>query len=248
MSRPVAFAYAGARMQARYGRLVTRSEWERLRRLGSLNAFLQAARETGLRPWVLQVDSTADAHQLEAQLRLLFRRRVRELAGWAPASWRPAIEWSAVLPDLPAIAHGVRGGASWPWIAGDTQLAWLAIGDRPRAPQPLQGFLPAKGVTPDPLAHWLARWRERWPAVLPTERAGLDELVQLIRAALAAASANATAAEAALQRPLRRLFRRQTRAPAGLFAYLVLTWLEMVAVRGALLRRRLGLPLEGVAA
>lgn len=246
--RTVDFAYAGARIQARYGALLPAAQWERLQRLEGLGAFLQAARDTGLRPWVLQVDPAADAHQLEAQLRLLFRRRVAELAAWAPPAWRPAIEWTAVLPDLPAIAHRLRGGAAAPWMAADARLSWLAADARPRVPEELQGLAPAKGEAPEPLAAWLDGWRARWPAMLPGEREGLEALVKSIRATLAAARTDTPAALAALQRPLRRLFRRHTRAPAGLFIYLALTWLEMVAVRGALLRRRLALPIEGVAA
>ena len=248
MSRTVAFAYAGARIQARYGKLVPASTWERLRRLDAVNAFLQAARDTGLRPWVLQVDPSADAHQIEAHLRLLFRRRIAELAAWAPEAWRPAIEWTAVLPDLPAIAHRLRGGEPAPWTAADARLAWLADAELPRMPEELQGLRPAKGTAPEPLAYWLERWRALWPAPRPEDRAGLEKLVRMIRDACGPAVAGASAAQARLQPPLRRLFRRHTRAPAGLFAYLVLTWLEMIAVRGALLRRRLGLPIEAVAA
>jgi hypothetical protein len=199
--RTVGFAYAGARIQARYGRRVPETTWDRLHRLATPLAFLQGARDTALRPWLVQVDPDADAHQVEAQLRALFRRRVRELAGWAPAPWRPAIEWTAVLPDLPA------------------------TGDRPQ--------------------DWLQRWRGLWPPVLREERRGLEQLVALLERAAQGAADDAVAAEAALLPPLRKLFRRHTRAPAGLFAYLALAWMEFAAVRGALSRRLLALPLEG---
>lgn len=206
MIRTVGFAYAGARIQARYGRRVPEATWERLRRLGTTRAFLQGARDTALRPWLVQVDADAGAHALEAQLRALFRRRVHELAGWAPAPWRPAVDWVAALPDLPAAAGAVEA---------------------------------------EPAQAWLQRWREQWPPVRPAERRALEHLVALLRRAARDAAVDAPAAEAALVPPLRKLFRRQTRAPAGLFAYLALTWMEFSAVRGALARRRLGLPLEG---
>lgn len=246
--RTVDFAYAGARIQARYGALVPAAQWERLHRLEGVAAFLQAARDTGLRSWLLQVDPNADAHQVEAQLRLLFRRRVGELAGWAPPAWHAAIAWTAVLPDLPAIVHRLRDGAPALWMAADAQLSWLGAEGRPHVPDGLKVLQPDKGAPPEPLAAWLERWRALWPGLLPGEREGLEALVRLVRVALVAARADAPAALTALQKPLRRLFRRHTRAPAGLFVYLVLTWLELVAVRGALLRRRLALPVEGVAA
>lgn len=222
--RTVDFAYAGARIQARYGARAPASHWERLLRIGGLGAFLQAARETGLGAWTLQLDPNADAHQIEAQLRLLFRRRVAELAQWAPPAWRPAVEWCAVLPDVPAIAHRLRSGSPAPWMGNDARLA------------------------PESGAAWLAHWRKLWPAMLPGEREGLEQLVQLVHTAIAGAEGDAPAALARARQPLRRLFRRHTRAPAGLFIHLLLTWQELVAVRGALLRRRLGLPLEGAGA
>jgi hypothetical protein len=246
MMRTVDFAYAGARIQARYGARLPPASWERLLRVGGLDAFLQAARDTGLRAWTLQLDPQAGAHQIEAQLRALFRRHVAELARWAPTPWRRAIEWCAVLPDLPAVAHRLRGGMPAAWMANDARLAWLAAGERPALPDELKILAPAKGRAPDPAAAWLKRWRELWRATVPSERAGLEQLVQLLRATVAAAAIDAPAALEQARLPLRRLFRRHTRGPAGLFIHLLLTWQELVAVRGALLRRRLGLPIEAV--
>jgi len=246
MMRTVDFAYPGARIQSRYGVRVPAAHWERLLRVGGLGAFLQAARDTGLRAWTLQLDPNADAHQIEAQLRLLFRRHVAELAQWAPKAWRPAVEWCAALPDLAVIAHRLRGGMPAAWIANDVRLAWLAAGERPALPDELKFLAPAKGGAPDPGAAWLKRWRELWPATLPSERDGLEQLVQLLRVTVAGAAVDAPAALARVRPPLRRLFRRHTRGPAGLFIHLLLTWQELVAVRGALLRRRLGLPTEAV--
>jgi hypothetical protein len=202
MSRTVGFAYPGARIQARYGRLVGAPAWERLRRLDTAAGFLQGARDTALRPWVAQLDASSDPHALEAQLRGLFQARIAELSEWSPPEWRPAVAWVEGLPELP------------------------------RTKQPN-------------VDDWLARWRALWPAMGAAERRALDELVALLQDAVRDAARDAPSALAALQRPLRKLFRRHTRAPAGLFAYLALTWIEFAALRGALLRRRLGLPLEG---
>lgn len=247
MIRTVGFAYAGARIQARYGKLVPAAQWERLRRLGTPGAFMQAARDTALRPWLTQIDVTADPHQLEAQLRALFRRRVGELAEWSPPSWRPALAWTEVLPDLPVLADRLRGGAPAPWMTADERFAAVAA-DAGRLPGPLRGLQDAVQARRPIVAAWLERFRALWPATLPEERRGLEQLLRLLQDTLKAAAADAPGALAALQRPLRKLFRRNTRAPAGLFAYLALTWLEFAALRGALLRRRLGLPLEGAAA
>jgi len=247
MMQVVDFAYAGARIQARHASRVPASQWERLQRIEGLAAFLQAARDTGLRAWTLQLDAAADAHQIEAHLRLLFRRHVAELAQWAPPAWRPAIEWCAVLPDLPAIVHRLRGGEALPWMAADARLGELAGAGRPRLSAELKLFAPRDGELPDPVATWLARWRELWPAPRADERRALEALVRVLREAMAAAARDAPAASARLRQPLRRLFRRHARAPAGVFVHLVLAWQELMTLRGALLRRRLALPIEGAA-
>lgn len=231
MSRTVGFAYPGARIQARFGRLVMPAAWDRLQRLDTLGGFLQASRETSLRAWLTQLDAAADAHEIEAQLRATFRRRVAELSAWSPPAWRPAAHWAAVLPDLPAIA-ALRRGDRETWLQADG-----AFDDESRQ----------LGASPAPAEAWVARWRRLWPPLAPEERRALEQLVTLLRAPAAGAEAGAKTAQA-LQRPLRRLFRRHTRAPAGLFAWLALCWIELARLRGALLRRRLGLPPEGAPA
>ena len=246
MRRIVGFAYAGARIQARYGRLATRPIWERLLRLDSAGALVQAARDTPLQPWVAQLDATADAHQIEAQLRALFRRRVAELAEWAPPDWRPAVEWVDVLPDLPAIAARFQGVEA-PWLRADARLGAIDI-ERQVVPAPWRGLHQAWRDRQPLASAWLERWRALWPRAQAAERRALERLVQLLDEARRRAADDAPAALAALHAPLRKLFRRHTRSPAGLFAYLALTWTEFAALRGALLRRRLGLPLEAAVA
>jgi len=250
MRRIVGFAYAGARIQARYGRLTTRPTWERLLRLATAAALVQAARDTPLQPWVAQLDAAADPHQIEAQLRALFRRRVAELAAWAPPDWRPAVEWTELLPDLPAIAAAF-GGVDAPWLRADARFGAIVsagAGAGRQVPAPLRGLHQAWRDRQPLTAAWLARWRALWPRAQAAERRALERVVQLLEEARRGAAGDAAAALSALHAPLRKLFRQHTRDPAGLFAYLALTWIEFAALRGALLRRRLGLPLEAAAA
>lgn len=247
MSRTVPFAYAGARIQARYGRLVARPTWERLHKLDSLGGFLQGARDTALRPWVAQLDAGADVHQIEAQLRVLFRRHVAELAQWAPPEWRPAVRWVEVLPDLPAIAARLRG-ADAPWLQADARLARVGTAGRERLPAEWRALQAPAGAPRGLAAGWLEYWRALWPPMPPSDRRALEQLVALVQQAATRAQRDAPNAVVALQPPLRRLIRRHMRAPAGLFAWLVLGWIEFTALRGAVVRRRLGLPLEGAVA
>lgn len=246
MSRVVGFAYAGARIEARYGRLVSRPTWERLERLETTDGFLQAARDTPLQAWVAQLDPATDAHRLEAQLRALFRQRIAELAQWAPSDWRAAVRWVDVLVDLPAI--GARfGGADAPWLREDGRFGAIRVGPEADVPEALRELRQAWSGKRPLLATWLEHWRALWPPVSADERRALERLLALLGEAQRNAARDAPAALAALQGPLRKLMRRQMRAPAGLFAYLALTWLEFAALRGALVRRRLALPVEAAA-
>lgn len=243
MSRTVAFAYPGARLQARYGQLLPDASWERLFRIEDYGAFLQSARDSALRPWVLHLDPAGTPHQIERHLRAQYRQRVRMVAGWMPPDWRPAVRWVERLPDLPAAAHVLAGGAAADWVREDPPLASL-IAARQNPPRRVAGLAllargPAGGESL--FAAWRARWGQTWPEMAAEERAGMEALAALLDPAQRAAGA------APARAPLRRLFRRQARAPAGAFAYLALLWQEMVRLRGALLRRRLALPLEEAA-
>lgn len=225
MSRIVAFAYAGARAQARYGQLLSDGQWERLQRLPDLGSFLQAARDTALRPWVLNLQADTGAHTLEAALRAQFRLRVRAAAQWAPRPWGAALRWIEALPDIPGAAHVLGGKPAYPWMAGE----------------PAPALARAWGEGRTLAAAWLERFRSLWPAPDPA----LERLALLAQRALGnARHEDAAAAAARIQPALRRVFRAHTRAPAGLAAYLALCWLEGAALRGALLRRRFTLTQE----
>ena len=225
MSRTVAFAYAGARVQGRYGQLLSENQWERLARIPDFGLFVQTARDTALRPWVVNLDAHTEPHALEASLRAQFRLRVRAVAHWAPAPWRPALRWIEVLPELSAAVHLLGGKPAYPWMAGE----------------PATVLTRAWGEGRGLATAWFEHWRSLWPAADPA----LERLTRLGQHVLKHAQHEDAGAAATRLRPvLRRLFRSHTRAPAGLVAYLALSWLELMALRGALLRRRFTLPTE----
>ncbi len=220
------FDYAGARAQARYGQRLTEGQWERLARAPDFALYVQGARETALRPWVANLDAAVPPHVLEAALRAQFRARVRAAAAWTPQPWRAALRWIETLPDLPVARHLRGGETQYDWIAADPVLAAAAV------------------RTPD---DWLDRWRSLWPDDRAA-RAALERLVRAVRAVAAAAvEQDADVARARIEPILRRTFRRHTRAPAGLVAWLALSWLELAQLRGALLRRRFALAPEAAA-
>jgi len=211
------FDYAGARAQARHGQLLPEAQWERLARVPDFALYAQTARETALRPWVATLDAATRPHVLEAALRAQFRAHVRAVAAWVPRAWRPALRWIETLPDLPVASHLLAGEPAYEWMGADPALARVAVRN---------------------LTAWLAQWRKFWPDDAAA-RAPLERLVRDVRrVAQDAAREDAATARARLEPVLRRAFRRHTRAPAGLVAYLALSWLQLARLRGALLRRR----------
>ena len=95
------FAYARARMQARHGQRPDDAVWNRLHASGSLAHFLEAARNTGLRPWVSHLSVRTAPHDVELTLRADFSAYVAEVASWVPKAWRPAVLWVKHIARVP---------------------------------------------------------------------------------------------------------------------------------------------------
>lgn len=118
MSASAEFAYGQARMQARIGERPSESDWQALDGIQSTGQYLERARMTALRRHLANVDSGMDGHAIDRSLRDEARRSAREVAGWIPPRWRPAISSFAELPDLPTA--GTQDGAT------AAALAWVA--------------------------------------------------------------------------------------------------------------------------
>ena len=86
-------AYVQARLQARHGRRPTDDRWRLLEATPDLAGYLQAARATSLRPWVVHLPAESGTHQIERSLRRDWKIYVAEISRWLPASWRPAAAW-----------------------------------------------------------------------------------------------------------------------------------------------------------
>lgn len=227
-----AFAYALARLHAR---IADRAEDPARRRLAAVDDFghfLQLAARGGFGPWLKNLGTTSGAHAVEFALREAWRARLRELAGWLPARWRPAVEWLRVAPDLPVLADLLQRGRRATWMELDTR--WSQLPAEPSAVR-------------DALA-------ERWPEL---ERFGDDELAAawLARAQALLPSIDGRSMkviEALLQAQLEvadadwlvRVFRRDRSAPVRVFAYAGLERLDFEFLRGQLVRRQLQLQLQ----
>lgn len=243
MTESTAFAYAGARMQARYGERLTPSSWNHLGRIADFDHLVETLRGTALAPWVAELTASAGPHRIESRLRERFRHEVDEVADWMPRAWHDAVAWFRWAPDLPLLAHVRYRRPAWPWMADDPVARVLVAGrgGDSRALAELLAF--AAGVDDErPIVdHWLDAWRARWP------RSGRGDALSAARArvrALIDRRRVEAGDRAALEPAFRRSFRRHARDPAGAFAYLALLHIQFTRLREILLRRRLFEPTD----
>jgi hypothetical protein len=241
------FAYAQARLQARLGARPSVAVWERLCAFGGLAAWLEQARATPLRHWLASVSAATPPHEIERLLRAHFRRVIAEVARWVPPRWRAAVRWLEIVPDLPALAHLLRGEAAHDWMREEPVLRAVA-----EAEPSLRARALARGPWADLAAGrpdeggLFVRWVEGWHARRPDgrhEHALLAELTAALRAHRDAfprlATTQTESARLALEARLVHIFRRSLLAPAAAFAWLLLAALEFERVRGELLVRAL---------
>jgi hypothetical protein len=238
--------YAQARLQSRHGQRAGEAVWQRLETAREFAALLDAVAQSPLRPWVAGLTAASPAHRIESVLRAHWRARVAELAGWMPPPWRPALEWCAVLPDLPLLQHLARGGAGPAWLADDPELGPLsraAAGERAAALAagplaPLAGAWSA----PDTLGQaWTAEWQRRQPRAAAAGGSSLAAVTQTLRTHVAAFGSAAPGTgwllRRALQARLVLLMRRAALEPAAAFIDLALCALDGERLRGELLGR-----------
>lgn len=240
MTEATDFAYAGARMQARYGVRPGAAGWNHLARISDFAHLLQAVRGTAMAPWVAELTANTGAHQIERALRGRFREEVDEVARWLPRSWRRAAAWLRWLPDLPTLAHVRHQRRAWPWLEDDAVRRAL-VGDHGSESGRRVG-LERIGVGSDDGQTVIAGWLEAWRACRPGDDgrrlAGLGETDALVRS-LIDRQTPWEERRVEVEPRLRRLFRRHVREPAGAFAYLALVYIQFTRLRGLLLQLRL---------
>jgi hypothetical protein len=251
------FAYAQARVQARYAELPGEDAWQRLAAARTLGMFLEEAREGALRVWVKGFSAQSDGHDLDRGVRGIWQDEVARVAAWLPQAWRPALLWLRWLPLLPLLAQAGRGELLPVWVDLDRALHGLRRPDGTLDPAVLVQagggslVLAKGGATAGPEKDWVSTWAQEWRRLWPPCNrdflAHLDRLAALIRAH---ASTFPRSGEAAW--PLRREMRERLRLgfhrlplqPAAAFSYLALLALDLERLRGALMERALFDPTE----
>lgn len=249
VSRRAEFAYVQARLQARHGMRPSESTWRLLDASKDLGHFLQVARNSPLRPRVEHLPRHADTHLIERSLRGDWRAYVRAVAAWCPRAWRPPVAWTALLVDLPAIAHCLSQTRLPAWMREDAALAPFAAAERSMRIEALQqsdwapvvrGWLAGASV----LGAWMEHWRTLRAGDGPT-RAALEGLAGAVREHIgqtAQAEPSRAAADGVrreLEARATRFFRRHTQQPPAVFAHLTLIALDLERLRDGLVRRSL---------
>jgi hypothetical protein len=243
-----AFAFAQARLQARYGARPRAADWSHIAATADLGALLQLLRNSPLARWTGRIGPRPDVHEIERRLREEWTRGVDEVAGWQPDTWRDGIRWLRWIAYLPTLQKLARGGRAYAWMREDPVLGPIvareprdrgaALGRTPLAPL-AAGFAPPHDVA----GAWTRHWRRLWPARHPG-RTALDVLLRATaeqRDVLARLPDNASSGDAlaGLERRFQLSFRRNPLSPAAAVAYLGLLALDLRRMRGALARRSL---------
>lgn len=243
-----------ARVQARHGQRAGEAVWQRLEMTRDFGALLEVARASPLQPWLEGMSAASGAKQIEASLRSHWRKTVAEVAAWMPTAWQSALNWCAVLPDLPVLQHLAQGGEALPWMQDDPDFRALCD-----APPAERGAVLAAGRFAALASAWAApqglpaAWRAEWERRLPRPAAGADDSLQQLAATVLAHGAAFAAAppgpggllRRSLQARLTLLLRRAALEPAVAFVHVALCALDLERLRGELLGRALFAPGRG---
>jgi len=238
------FAYAQARIEARHGERLQDADWKALESAQSLSRYLELARSTALKRFLIPIGQDFPTHAVERLLRGEAALYAREVAAWAPRRWRPAIAWIAALPVLPLVDRRDEAASSLARIVDDATLeASCAAGAA--GPDPvvrgLARILDDGAGASEIGRRWLRRWRKLWPQ--GEAAADLDHLVSETLRVLTLAGgrqeARAPPFRADLGRMLTRFFRSHVSSPIALVCHVGLVLIDVERLRGGLVRRSL---------
>lgn len=249
MSRAdLSFAFAQARLQARFGARPATAEWQQIEATRDLGAVLQLLRGGPLGRWTARLPARPGVHEIERRLREEWVHAVDEVASWQPPHWREATLWMRWIVYLPSLQKLARGGRAPAWMRADPVLGPVVARAPAERAAALRGtpLEPLKGgftATADVARAWSRHWESLWPRA-PADRAPLARVLALLREArtrLAEAPPELSSREPlrALERRLARVFRRHPLSPAATASFVGLMMLDQQRLRGALAVRSL---------
>ncbi|UCC15042.1 MAG: hypothetical protein JSW21_03580 [Gammaproteobacteria bacterium] len=244
------FAYVQARLQARHGRRPSDDRWRLLESTPDIASYLQAARATSLRPWIVHLASEADSHQVERSLRVDWGLYVSQIASWMPARWRSAVQWLSTLPYLPHFVYLVRNEPVPRWMLDDPVFSGVSQTDLDSRREALQSTLLSRASFEidwdvPPVTAWFDAWKDLCPSADESDEAALDRIRVDYEKHTAAIQDNPLAYP--VGPPLRRrlaqrfnsIFRQHSGRIPAVFAHLGLMALDVERLRGGLVLRAL---------
>ena len=162
--------YALSRIHGLLGRVPPESTWAALSPLERLAHFIETATRQGLAYWLEGVRAGGGVHEIETSLRLRYREEMNRVGRWAPAAYRPLLDWFAVLPYLDFVGYLHRGEPPHSWMQADGVLAaWLAEGEDARVLAELMHGLDSRGAARHRVGqNWLAGVYARLPDAIAT--------------------------------------------------------------------------------
>ncbi len=238
------FIYTQTRLQARHGMRPNNQEWQMVEGQKDLAGFLQSARQTSLRPWVLSLHGQDNSLIIEATLRQLYRNYVDEVVIWLPSSWRSPVQWIKYLYDLPSLQYLLSGNTAPTWMRDDPQLKQFTATNLEARIKFMQQsvyapLIAARQSGKTLLAGWTEHWRSLWPQ--EKSHKSLVKLIRLFNQHLAnfqqLSPQQAWKSRETLAATLTIMFRQFSYQPVAAFIHLALIALDLERLRGDLMQR-----------
>jgi len=244
----LSFAFAQARLQARFGARPVVADWQQIEATRDLGAVLQILRGGPLARWTSRLATRPGLHEMERRLREEWLRAVDEVATWQPEHWREATRWMRWITYLPSLQKLARGGRAPAWMRADPVLGPIVAREPlERGPAlegtPLAPLAAGFETPPDVAAAWARHWQTLWPRgrVARTALRRLLATIREYRVRLAEAPPEATSRDAmqSLERRLEIMFRRHPLSEVATAAFICLMMLDLQRLRGMLAVRSL---------
>jgi hypothetical protein len=241
--------YAHARVGARLAQRPDERVWSQAHSARTVAALLEALRASPAAGAVSGVEARAGIDDIERTFRQQLRLRIAEAARWAPQEWRAALLWTRHLIDLPALVQLLGDEPPASWMRSDPALLELAraapaqrrmaLAESELAPL-VHALSASPAATPAALHAaldaWRREWHRRWPRIQADARAQLEALertvaTHLLRFAGLPADETTDARDALALKAL-RFIHRGPGQPVALFAYLIVTAIDLERLRG----------------
>lgn len=238
------FIYTQTRLQARHGMRPNNQDWQMVEGQKDLAGFLQSARQTSLRPWVLSLHGQDNSLIIEATFRQLYRNYVDEVVIWVPSSWRSSVQWLKYLYDLPSLQYLLSGNTAPTWMRDDPQLKQFTATNLEVRIKFMQQSVYAPLIAARQSGKTLLTgWTEHWRSLCPQEKShkSLVKLIRLFNQHLTnfqqLSPQQAWKSRETLATNLTIMFRQFSYQPVAVFIHLALIALDLERLRGDLMQR-----------